>query len=342
MVDFVHAGPARHGVRRYGELIDRAVSALAPTGRLVLDPDRSATVAVERSERPAAPVVHLQFSDHLVEPDACLALVAQLRAGPAAPKVVVTMHDCPGVGHDPPAEDACRSDRYRAVCAQVDEVVVSSHHERRALVAAGCTDDARVIAHVVPDQALPVEPSHAPVDTPAAPVVGLLGFVYPGKGHRAVIDACALTEQAVQVVVIGGPAPGHAALAEELRAHAARLGVGCTITGWVPEADLASWLAGVEVPVVAHRAMSASGSLATWLSARRRPLVATNGYTIELAGLVPGAMVHYDPGAGPAVLARAIDRAVAHPERTRRSSALSPLTPACIGAEHLALYDEVR
>ena len=277
VVNFTHLGPTRHGVRRYGELLDRAVSRCVASG-------------------PSAPVAHLQFSDHLVDVDEFERIVLTLRSGRPNPRIVATFHDCPGVGHDEPWLDVRRAATYARAAALVDTVVVCSDHERRALQGTGLSAPIAVIAHLVEER----EIERRRTRRPCCPTVGVLGFIYPGKGHEQVVDGCVRSERSPEVVVLGGPSRGHEGLADELDDRARAQRVPCRVTGWLDETELDRWLARVDVPVLAHPAPSASGSLATWLSAGRRPLVAASPYTRELDRLAPDAISLYDPAAGPA------------------------------------------
>ncbi|MGI8755974.1 MAG: hypothetical protein ACR2MB_08960 [Acidimicrobiales bacterium] len=339
-VDFVHIGPERHGVRRYGELLDRAVSDLTSTGRLAIGERDPRCFATPTSDQVCAATVHLQFSDYLLALPDFVSLVERLRRDQHRRRIVVTLHDCPGVGHDDDEVDSRRATTYAAVAGLADATVVSSHHERCALQRLGIATPLEAIPHLVEHRRVPVGRSEPANPTPLR--VGALGFVYPGKGHRQLIDACARTEHDVEVLVLGGASPGHEDLVEDLVEHAARLGVGATVTGWLEEADLDRWLVEIEVPVVAHPSPSASGSLATWLSSGRRPLVAANGYTSELEDLAPGATCRFDATAGPAALAAAIDAACDDPPMTHRSGPPRQLAPSCIGGAHLALYRGLR
>ena len=49
------------------------------------------------------------------------------------------------------------------------------------------------------------------------------------------------------------------------------------------------------VPLAAHRHISASGSIGSWVAAGRRPLVADSRYAQELEQLRPGTITRYDP-----------------------------------------------
>ena len=82
-------------------------------------------------------------------------------------------------------------------------------------------------------------------------------------------------------------------------------------TGAGPLLDEA--LAQVDVPYAGHRNVSASGSVNSWLSAGRRPLVRRGPYFEEMARLRPGTL-HLVDVAG---LPDAVAHALAHPASTR-------------------------
>lgn len=85
--------------------------------------------------------------------------------------------------------------------------------------------DRRAVANVVPDHAR----RDAPVPLPADPVVVTTGRLHPDKGLDLLIDALALVREQVpeaRVRIIGGAQDGFEGLADELRAQAARHGVG--------------------------------------------------------------------------------------------------------------------
>lgn len=124
--------------------------------------------------------------------------------------------------------------------------------------------------------------------------------------------ACADLPSDVEVHAIGEPSAGHDDLVDDLTARAHEQGRRFHITGHVGDQHLIETLQRVTVPVVAHTHVSASGSLGSWLSAARRPLVATNRYTREVADRNPGMLTLY-PQHG---LRQAIGRALDDPQST--------------------------
>lgn len=290
----VHRGDAQHGVDRYARELAAAVARLDASAELHLAEDV-----------PAGARVHLHFTDRLWGSSPADAAAAIERIAADA-HVTVTVHDVPqpsdGAGLDR------RVAAYRRVVDAVDGVVCSSEHER-ALLRVHVGDD--VDAAVVP---LPCEPPDLEVPPPARPrrVIGVLGYFYPGKGHLEAVDASAALREPLPVVAIGRAAAGHEAELDALVAHGRASGVAVTSTGFLSDADLREHARTALVPVVAHRHVSASGSLTAWLAAGRRPIVVRGPYFAEMDALRPGTMTLVDE----AGLADAIERAVADPAST--------------------------
>lgn len=135
------------------------------------------------------------------------------------------------------------------------------------------------------------------------PVLGIFGFVYPGKGHEEAIDAAAalVGSPAVPagppvVLAVGRTAAGHEEMAETLRERAERRGVIFRITGYVPEPQLPAVLGAVDAPLCLHRHLSASGSVNSWIGLGRRPVCADSRYIREMAQLRPGTVLPLAPG----------------------------------------------
>ncbi|MCY1143720.1 hypothetical protein OWR29_37440 [Actinoplanes sp. Pm04-4] len=225
---------------------------------------------------------HLHFTDRLWagSPEEAAIVVERVATRTA---LTVTLHDVPQES-DGPRNRPRRTDCYARVAAVARGVVVNSRHEAAHLAEAGIVPRA---LGVVPLPVTPAPAGAAPQSGP--PDVAVLGFFYPGKGHAEVVDALARsTVRPARLTVLGGPSAGHEADLLDFTAAAGQRGVTVEVSGFVPEADLMTRCRAVTVPVVAHRHFSASGSLATWIAAGRRPLVVESRYTREMAALRPG------------------------------------------------------
>ncbi len=290
-------GQPRHGVSRYAGQVAEAVGA---------------TVSLGVPWAPEQDDVQVHFTDRLwgESPDRA---VDEVLDAVGARRLWVTLHDVPQASDGAALPGRCRA--YGALLDQADAWATSSHHERHLVAehigARGHDGGGAVIP-------LPIvgrrEARGRRTRQGEATTVGVAGFFYPGKGHREVVDAVASLTSAggrrlIHVVALGGAAPGHEADLTELIGYAEGRGVSLTSTGWLSDTAMDEAMAGVDVPVVAPRHLSASGSLNSWIAVGRRPVVTASDYTREMESLRPGChlLVEDDPSALAAVVGRAIE-----------------------------------
>ncbi|MCS5723063.1 hypothetical protein N1029_13765 [Herbiconiux sp. CPCC 203406] len=133
------------------------------------------------------------------------------------------------------------------------------------------------------------------------------------------------------MVALGRASGGHEHDLERMRVRAARRGLRFEATGYLSDPELLRRARRVAVPVIAHDHVSASGSLASWISAGRRPLVVRSRYMEEMAELRPGTLTLV----GPEDLAEGIARALADPASTWLTGD-EPLHPT--GRDAVELY----
>lgn len=288
MITHLVVGPSEHGVRRYAARL--AEVSAAGTRRVDL-PDAGMPVSLTGDR------VLCHFTDRIFGTDARSAAHRFARCCAGAQRLTVVLHDIPQASDG--AGRSVRTQGYLAVCELADEVVVNSAHEALLLRAMSrCrgevwADALAARTHVVP-LPVPDPPTMSEVVSGQGrhgpPVVATLGFIYPGKGLEEVIDAAADLAPTPRVVNLGRASPGHEDLVEQLTERARQRGVSWSSTGWLSDAELARWTRTVAVPVAAHRHLSASGSINTWLAAGRRPLVTPSRYTREMAARMPGSM----------------------------------------------------
>ena len=244
-------------------------------------------------------VVHVHFADRLFgnrceeAAERFCSLVADLGR-----PVVVTLHDLPMPGNGV-ALFPRRVAAYAAVVAAAAAVIVSSCHEAGLLGAAGIVSP--------PPRVVPL-----PIDRRPGPVgplpghdseVGVLGWIYPGKGHAEVLAAL---PQGMSLVALGAASPGHADLLRQLE------GPSFYSTGFLSDGDLQEALLRTAVPVAPSSTISASASIGTWLEAGRRPIVIDGRWVRELEARCPGSLTIVDREK----LAEAISDAAAFPEKT--------------------------
>jgi glycosyltransferase involved in cell wall biosynthesis len=293
-VHHVVLGRPEHGVTRLAlQLLrpdDRWTAHAAPATRSAVEHLLAALPTPD-----LAPALHLHVTESLLGPDPVGTLGALARGR----RLGITFHDVPQIreGTD---RHARRLALYARLAEMAELVVVSAQHERRALLAAGIAVDA-----ILP---LPIDARRVQPAPEASPTVGVLGWIYPGKGHDHLLRLLAELHRPATLIAIGGPAVGHEGIERSLAELAARLGVDFRWTGYLDDEALLSAAARVRVPVCAHRHVSASGTMGSWMAAGRRALVADGAYARELDQRLPGALT-VTAALGPAIAAALDDPA---------------------------------
>jgi glycosyltransferase involved in cell wall biosynthesis len=171
------------------------------------------------------------------------------------------------------------------------------------------------------------------------PVITLQGYIYPGKGHRLLLEAVAQIPEAT-LVFAGGPSAGSDALQAALESRAAELGLTdrLRITGYLDEAMLIQYLQATDVAVCPFEKLSASGSIATWIALGKQPLASDLPQIRELNGMVAGAIETFAPYEAEA-LGLAIQERLAHPTDNQAVLALGAmLSLEAIGDRHRRLF----
>ncbi len=298
-------GPDRHGVTLLARQVADAADAPVVRGH---------EVPARLCGRP----VHLHFSTGLFDsPQAARDVVD---AWAARTRLSLTLHDVPQ-----PAEGSRwgrRAAVYSHLVARSSAWAVNSRWE--ATLAAAALPQAPPGPEVIP---LPIvlEPratgptravgaGSAVLPTPPPRArdgwIGVLGWVYPDKGHEEAIELAAAlrsTGRTLGVAALGGVSAGHDELADDLARLADRLGVAWHVTGYLDDDALVRAMHETAMPVAAHRHPSASGSVNSWVAAGRRPLLREHPSTVELDELRPGAHLVRPLDAWPVEAALALD-----------------------------------
>lgn len=275
----VHPGP--HGVAAYAREIATEVLEQRPASRL-------STVDALAALPPGTPV-HAHVTDRLwgSSPEQAARVVVDL-AG--RHPLSVTFHDVPQAS-DGERNRPRRRAFYRSVAEAARGVAVNSAHERELLREEGVWDGPVAIVPLPVETVEPVDPSARAVDDDA---VGVLGYFYPGKGHDEAL-AATVSAGMTRLTVLGRASDGHAEDLDAFVRRASAAGVEVEVTGWLDEAEMVARARRVCVPVIAHRHVSASGSLTSWIGWGRRPLAVRNRYIDEMVALRPGALRVVDP-----------------------------------------------
>ena len=276
--------------------------------------------------------VHLHFTDRILGASPALAARAVTEVAAARP-VSVTLHDIPqpSDGH---AFEARRA-AYAAVVDLARTVIVCSVSEREQLRRhVPRTPDSSVVVDplpVDPPEPGPWQEGRRRAATGGPPTVGVLGFLYPGKGHDRVLRSLSGVRDPVQVLALGRPSDGHEDLVPALDAQAQRHGHSFRATGFLDDDALTRAAQDVTVPVVAPSHVSASGSVGRWIASGRRPLVTRHPFFEELAERAPWAVTLTDDL--DAALARALGDPLStwiHPDEWRPADLPSTTRAAAV------------
>ncbi len=312
-IGFLHVGRERSGLRRYGRIL--AAEAAARPDLEVIESDAGGRGASWADLRRAArrlsdaDVVHLQWKLADWGPRSGgiprMEVVLQTLRRP----VVITLHDVfarEGVW-DRFLSPAALGLRRLGTAAS--SLIVHSEEERGRLRGMVPSAKVEVVPHFVevrdglPDRAAAREA----LGVDGLLVVTLLGYLTRRRGHRLVIDALTELPSEVTALFVGSPIEGRDHVGRALEEHAAEVGVADRVRflGYLPEPELEQVLAATDVALCPFERMSASGALATWLSAGR-PIVGSDLAPFrELKAMRPGALHLFRPyQAGP--LARCI------------------------------------
>jgi glycosyltransferase involved in cell wall biosynthesis len=294
----LHLGSPVHGINRYGRMI--ATEMRRFPGVSVLEHDHDLTRHGWRGVADAARVTRSFSGADVVVVPYCpnglwgsrrgrLAQLVTVLAGTPAP-VVVVLHDVYHPG------GRRHSDWWAmALCSALPKaIVIHGEHERARLETLPRAGRAQVIPHFIEHR-----PPMGRDDARDAlgvgaetPVVGVLGWIHPRKHYELAVHLLAALDPSYELWLIGSPPERSKSYGEALLALSQQLGVAdrMTMTGYVDEAELSLRIAALDVGLCPYRDASASGSMATLLSARR-PIVASDfAGARELKQLAPDAI----------------------------------------------------
>jgi len=317
-VGFLHVGRERSGLRRYGQIL--AQEAARRPDLEVVEADaggRGASLSsLKRAGRALrrADVVHVQWKLADWDPRwGGIPRLELLRVSNGRP-MVVTMHDVFERRSAWERQLSPGALGLRRLGRVARRLVVHSEEERARLDGLVPAHRLELVPHFVevrgalPDRAA----ARAALEIEGRRVITLLGYMTKRRGHRLVVDAMRSLPDDVTALFVGATISGREHVGEELQAYASDVGVAERVRflGYVSEQRLEQVLAATDVALCPFRVMSASGALATWISAGR-PIIASDlGPIRELDTMEPGALQVFTPyDAAP--LAEAIVRALA-------------------------------
>lgn len=317
-VGFLHIGRERSGLRRYGAIL-AAEAATRPELEVVASDigDRGAAWSdLRRAARRLrdVDVVHVQWkvADWNPRLGGIPRLEVALRA--MGRPTVFTLHDVYAPENRWQRTISPEALGLRRLGIAASSVVVHSEEERRRLAGRVPAAKVEVVPHFVETRAaLPDRAeSRTALEVADKRVLTLLGHVIKRRGHRLVIEAMRELPDDVCALFVGAPLRGREYMVDQFREYALKNGVEDRVRfmGFVSEEQLERVLAATDVALAPYRSMSASGALATLISAGR-PIVSSDlAQFRELAAMEPGALHTFTPYDA-AALASAVEEALA-------------------------------
>jgi glycosyltransferase involved in cell wall biosynthesis len=332
-VGFLHNGRERSGLRRYGAIL--AAEAASRPELEIVESDVGDRGAPWPDLRRAArrlrdvDVVHIQWKVADWNPRLGgiprLEMVLRSMRRPT----VFTLHDVYAPENRWQRTIAPETLGLRRLGLAASSIVVHSEEERSRLADRVPDRKVEVVPHFVesraalPDRAA----SRAALDVADKRVITLLGHVIKRRGHRLVIETMRELPDDVYALFVGAPLRGREYMVDQFREYAVKNGVDGRIRfmGFVSEDELERVLAATDVSLCPYRSMSASGALATLISAGR-PIVSSDlAQFRELAAMEPGALHAFAPyeatALAPAIMAAlavATDEPDPHVQRLAR------------------------
>jgi len=324
-VGFLQIGRDRSGLRRYADII--ATEAGARPGIEVVESDVGDRGAPWSDLRRAArrlrdvDVVHVQWKVADWNPRLGGLPRLELALRTMGRPVVFTLHDVYNPQNRWQRWITSEALGLRRLGRAASAVVVHSEEERRRLGRRVPERKVEVVPHFVegrpglPDRAR----ARAALDIEDRRVISLLGHIIKRRGHRLVIEALRELPDDVIALFVGSPLQGRDYMVEQFKEWAEKQGVADRVrfTGYVPEDVLEQVLVATDVALCPYRSMSASGALATLISAGRPIVTSDLPQLREMEAMVPGAFHMFSPYTSEAlapVIASALQSATDAPD----------------------------
>ena len=297
-VGVLEPGRVNSGIRRYGEVVAQALGSDGVSCvEVAITPSRRGRAAIRDALRIVGAMrgtdaVILPYTrSNIWSPDALrLVQLAIVHLG-LRRRTMTVMHDA----YRPGGPNRMEWWVISLLMALSGRVILHSEAERRQLRLVPGARRAKVIPHFVFERPqLDRAEARSRLDVGShTQLVAMVGWMNPRKNYELAVEALALLPQSTELWLIGGAGLRLDWYQEQIEELARARGVDerLTITGSVPESELESRLAAIDVGLCPYQRISASGSLSTFLGARR-PVIATDvEFVRELADLAP-AVVH--------------------------------------------------
>lgn len=158
----------------------------------------------------------------------------------------------------------------------VQHFIVSNNIEKRRLLKHKGVKFVSVVPHFVETRfnLLTKDEAKSRLQLSGKKVITMLGFILPRKGYEVAIDTLSLLPQDYTLVLAGSDSSEGQEYLQQLMVRAKELNVDARIvvSGYITDEQMDVYISATDVAFCPFKAVSASGSLATWL-AGRKPIV---------------------------------------------------------------------
>ena len=317
-IGFLHIGiPQDHpsGVTRYSNLLAQSLKEIDAISiqEVSLDfrPERKGNPSkLKKALRTlqGCDVLHLSFTaqmwDHLSIYQSFLLIYSELNT-----PFVLTLHDTTYLNYLKSPKKTYREKLKKLgrfffflyLCRRASSIILHSKSEKRHLKFRSIYEHKiRIIPHFAEERAMRMGANEAKrhLKLENGTVLTILGFIFPRKGFELAIRALALLPPNFTLVFAGGPSKGNEHFLKRLIKLAHDLGVieRLRITGFLSNEEQDQYMAATDIALAPNMFMSASGSLATWIAARKARILVARHAELELyERLVPGALNTFVP-----------------------------------------------
>lgn len=326
-VGYLHSGPIQHGIRRYSQFFAAEarrrpdLTVVEAEADLNEDPQKNPAILADAAKSLlSADVVHIQYSGWLWGNNGWLQF-NNLRTflDRCSRPLVVTFHDI----YLQPSYLSLKGKVRRAwhqyvpvgstlrqVLNRAQQSLVCTEEEAQQLNQLVGKQQTEVIPHFVESRSPKLDKSTVKAQLGLdGTILTVLGWIHVDKGHQLVVEALPQLPKDVKVVFAGRTSLDSTAFGEELLALAKEKGVGdrLQITGYLSEEDLERYLVATDLAICPFKKLSASGSMATWMSVARPILASSIPQVEEYNRVEPGAIKTFAPYT-PSALVSAVEQ----------------------------------
>lgn len=367
-IGYLHIGPTQNGIRRYSELIAsearrQSMDVIEAEVAMTESRQRNRAMFIDAAQKlSSADVVHLQhFEDYWGRKGRRQLYYFWLFMRHCPRPLVLTLHDTflerQHFSWRNMADYVSTMYRpnvlaLRWMLTHVQQVLVCTEEEARRLnefftgtklIRSG---KIKVLPHFVEERQIAVTQDSARkrLGLEGVKTVTLLGYIFPRKGHRLMVEAIPKLPPDVKVIFAGGPPNKNCEwLLEKILTIAKATGVEdrLRITGYLSEEDLERYLLATDLAICPFQTCSASSSLSSWISVAHPKILAYDLPQIaEYNRLEPGA-IHTFQSYTPDALAQAIQKLLATPDQSQNPAVerlRQKLAMPAIFDQHLRCY----